>query len=231
MANIQDLLQVSAMTSKNRVQAQSREGYDGKIRYIIKFMEDKYPAQVDRTGDGIKTLILPLSFESIKALFAKIMIDTDLPRDAKKRKQLEQARLDEILRKRAAAIARGDDEADIPELPVIIEDTTVNKANSITVSKSCLGGYKSALKCYYSDREVAFECPDRGAGSQSIDNFLDEQIKCYANLIAEKKQRAVMPISEGKAAMTEEGFMELINKLIAFKPNRVSSSICISSEV
>ena len=59
MANIQDLLQVSAMTSKNRVQAQSREGYDGKIRYIIKFVKDKYPAQVDRTGDGIKTLILP----------------------------------------------------------------------------------------------------------------------------------------------------------------------------
>ena len=82
MANIQDLLQVSAMTSKNRVQAQSREGYDGKIRYIIKFMEDKYPAQVDRTGDGIKTLILSLSFESIKALFAKIMIDTDLKKDS-----------------------------------------------------------------------------------------------------------------------------------------------------
>ena len=31
MSNIQDLLQFSAMTSKNRVQAQSREGYDGKL--------------------------------------------------------------------------------------------------------------------------------------------------------------------------------------------------------
>lgn len=76
-------------------------------------MEDTYPAQVDRTGDGIKVLRLPLSFESIKALFAQIMIDTDLPRDAKKREKQEQARLDEILRIRAAAIARGDvDEAD-----------------------------------------------------------------------------------------------------------------------
>ena len=70
MADIQGLLQVSAMTSKNRVQSQSREGYDGKIRYIIKFMEDKYPTQVGRTGDGIAELRLHLSFESIKALFA-----------------------------------------------------------------------------------------------------------------------------------------------------------------
>jgi hypothetical protein len=225
MSAIEELLQVSAMTSKNRVQAQSREGYDGKIRYIIKFMEDKYPSQVGITSNGTKMLILPLSFESIKALFANITIDTDLPRDAKKRKQQEQARREEILRIREAAIARGDFEDDIPDLPIIVEDNTRNKANSITVSKSCLGGYKSALKWYYSDREVAFECPERPAGSQSLNNFLDEQIKCYANLIAEKKQRAVMPISEGKAAMTEEGYMELINKLIAFKPNRVSAKM------
>ena len=218
MAAIQELLQVSALTSKSRVQAQSREGYGGKVRYIIKFMENNYPAQVGVDNDGNKMLRLPLSFESIKALFAQITIDTDLPRDAKKRKQQEQARRDECMRIRDAAIARGDDEDDIPNLPDVVEDNTVNKANSITVSKSCLGGYKSALKCYYSDREVAFECPERTPGSQSIDTFLDEQIKCYANLIAEKKLRAVMPISEGKVAMTEEGFMEVINKLISFKP-------------
>jgi len=109
MAAIQELLQVSALTSKSRVQAQSREGYDGKVRYIIKFMENNYPAQVGVDNDGNKMLRLPLSFESIKALFAQITIDTDLPRDAKKRKQQEQARRDECMRVRDAAIARGDD--------------------------------------------------------------------------------------------------------------------------
>jgi hypothetical protein len=181
-------------------------------------MEDKYPSQVQIDEKGMKSLILPLTFESIKAVFAQITIDTDLPRDAKKRKQQDNERRLSLHRIREAAIARGDDADDIPEIPEIIEDTTVNKANSITVSKSCLGGYKSALKCYYADREVAFDCPERAVGSQSIDSFLDEQIKCYANLLAEKKQRAVMSITEGKAAMTEEGFMEVINKLIAYKP-------------
>jgi hypothetical protein len=218
--DLRNLFEVSALTSRSRVQAKSRGTYDSKLKYIIKFMEDKYPEQVQVSSSGVKELKLPLSFASIEALFAKLMIDTDLPRDSRKRKQLEANRREELMRVREAALARGlgEDDEDVPDIPAIEEDMTINKANSITVSKSCLGGYKSALKLYYSDRKIAFECPERERGSQTIDQFLDEQIKCYANLIAEKKLRAVMPLTEGKASMTEEGFMRIIEKMIEFKP-------------
>ena len=100
----------------------------------------------------------------------------------------------------------------------MVEDLTINKANSVTISKSCMGGYKSALKLYYSDREVEFTCPERPTDSQSVDKFLDDQIKSYGNILADKKLRNVMPLNEGKTAMTEEGFFRIIEKLITFKP-------------
>jgi hypothetical protein len=217
MADIEQLLEVSELTAKSRVQPQSREGYNSKIKYVLKFMEENYPQQVE--GDnGSRSLKLPLSFESIQALFAKLMTDTDLPKNARKRQQEAGNRREELNLIREAAIAAGADDDEIAEIPEIEEDTTINKANSITVSKSCLGGYKSALKMLYSDNKVAFECPERPRESQPLDKFLDDQIKCYANLIADKKNRAIMSVTEGKAALTEEGFVDIINKLIAYKP-------------
>ena len=71
MAAIEQLLEVSALTSKNRVLPQSRDGYNSKIKYVIKFMEAKYPQQVENSADGECILKLPLSFESIQALFAQ----------------------------------------------------------------------------------------------------------------------------------------------------------------
>ena len=39
-----------------------------------------------------------------------------------------------------------------------IVDDTLNKANSITVSKTTLGGYKSALKLYFIIEVIELEC-------------------------------------------------------------------------
>jgi len=217
MANIEELLAVSALTAKNKIKADSRLGYNGKIKYCIKFMEENYPDQVGYIGDARKPkLLIPLSFQSIEALFARLTVDTELPRSAKKRKKEDEERREELDRIRQAAINRGD--ADIPEIIPPIVDNSINKENSITVLKSCLGGYKSALKTYYSDNGVAFECLERPPGSVPLDEFLDNQIKSYGNLIADKKQRAVMPVTEGKDAMVEEGFNRLISDLIKFKP-------------
>ena len=127
---------------------------------------------------------------------------------------------------RQAALARGDD--DFEDIEEIVEDVTVNKANSITVSKSCLGGYKSALKNYYSDHQIAFECHDRPTGSQSLDKYLDEVIVSYGNLLADKKKRAIMSINEGKSAMTDQGFASIIAKLIAYKPKAARRSLTVS---
>jgi hypothetical protein len=214
MANVDELLLVAELTAKSRVIDASREGYNSKIKYCINFVQQNFPEEID-PGPPL-SLKLPLSFKAIKALFGKIIIDTDLPRDSGKRKRDEENRIVELDLIRRAAIERQDEY--IPEEPEFFEDNTINKANSHTVSKSCLGGYKSALKLHYGERHIAFTCADRPPGSQDINEYLNEQIKSYGNLIADKKLRAVMPLTEGKTAMTEEGFAKVIYKLIKYKP-------------
>ena len=146
MADIGQVLEVSEVTSKSRIQPQSRGGYNSKIKYITKFMEENFPHQVELGVCGNRILKIPLSFESIQALFARLITETELPKKSKKRKQDADNRRHELIRIGEAAITDG---ADIDEITEIEEaeqeDTTTNKANSITVSKSCLGGYKSAL--------------------------------------------------------------------------------------
>lgn len=111
------------------------------------------------------------------------MTDTDLPKTAKKRKAEFDSRVEEVQRIREAMFARGiDDNEELPELPVAVEDPTLNKERSITAAKTTVGGYKSALKLHYNDRKIDFTCADRPAGAQSVDSFLNEQIKSYGNL-------------------------------------------------
>jgi hypothetical protein len=220
----EQLLEVAKLSALNKLKKDSREGYDCKIKYIIKFIEQNYPDWiiVNEENGRIKELKIPLPFESIKTLFAQLQIDVDLPKSSKKRKKKESERILELEKIRTAILERGgNEETDIPERlknSFITVDNTPNKLNSITASKSCLQGYKSALKTYYSDREMAFECPDLPVGKKSLDKYLNEEIKSYGNLIADKKKRAVMPVTEGKDAMTEEGFSRIIDKLIKYKP-------------
>jgi hypothetical protein len=97
-------------------------------------------------------------------------------------------------------------------------DETINKRYTVTISRQCLGGYKSALKLYYADNNYDFTCPEREQGMQSIDDYLNDQIKSYGNLLAEKKQDGTMPLYEEKSALTDIGFDQLINKFIFYKP-------------
>ena len=147
------------------------------------------------------------------------MVDTDLPRAAKRKKRDEENRQAELALIRAALIARGEEPIDETEDDIEeIVDHTINKANSITVSKTTLGGYKSALKLYYFDSKVDFLCPEMPPNHISLDKYLNEQIKSYGNLVADKKERNIMPLREGKTAMTEEGFNEMLRKMALYQP-------------
>ena len=138
-------------------------------------MQRYYPDHVEHF-EGQVMLKLPLTFVAIQALLVNIMIDTDLPRDSKKRKREFDASVEEAIRVRAAITARSREhdehdaaEGDImPEIPVERVDDTINKANSITVSKTTVGGFKSALKLHYADRRIDFTCIERPAGNQDI---------------------------------------------------------------
>jgi hypothetical protein len=92
MSTQAQLLEVAALTSKKRVCDSSRDGYSYKIKYVIKFMEEHYPQFVEVDAHGKVKLKLPLSFVSLQALFAKLQVDEDLPRHAKKRNLEERQR-------------------------------------------------------------------------------------------------------------------------------------------
>jgi hypothetical protein len=218
-AEVTHLLAVSEATARSRVKDESREAYNSKIKYCINFMRNVFPQEVELGDDGIERLKLPLSFNALSALFANIMTDTNLSRTAKKRKAEFDARVEEVDRVRQAMINRGiTDEGELPAIPVEEEDTTINKARSITAAKTTVGGYKSALKLHYNDRKIQFKCIENAVGSQDIDTYLNEQIKSYGNLQATKKQQGIMPAHEGKCAMTGEGFTRMIRRMILFKP-------------
>ena len=74
------------------------------------------------------------------------------------------------------------------------------------------------MKLYYEDKKIAFTCTELPTGSQDLDSYLNPQIKSYGNLVADKKKRAVMKLTEGKCAMTEEGFNQIVQKLIRYQP-------------
>jgi hypothetical protein len=115
MSNVDELLLVADLTAKNRVVDSSREGYNSKIKYCIDFISRSFPGEIDPGPPPF--LVLPLSFKAIKSLFAKLIIDTDLPRDSVKRKRGEENRIEELERIRQAAIERQDDF--IPEVPEV----------------------------------------------------------------------------------------------------------------
>ena len=43
MSNIDELLEVTQLTAKNKIKDNSRQGYNSKIKYCIKFLEENYP--------------------------------------------------------------------------------------------------------------------------------------------------------------------------------------------
>ena len=121
--------------------------YHYKIGYIITFFrsKDEFRHLVDEDGN----LVLPLPFLALKALFGQISTDPELPKKVKRERENEREREREITR------INSDDEDDEDHTEVVHGAINVH-----TVSKSCLGGYKSALKNHYSSRHVSFTCPD-----------------------------------------------------------------------
>ena len=101
--------------------------YNSKLGYIITFFtsNDEFRHLVDEDGK----LVLPLPFLAVKALFGQISTDPELPKKTKRAREIR--RIDD-----------SDDEDDEDHTEVVQDHGGINVH---TVSKFCLGGYKSAL--------------------------------------------------------------------------------------
>ena len=86
--------------------------------------------------------------------------------------------------------------------------------SKVTVSVSCMQGYKSALKAFYEDSLVNFDA--------ELDAWLDSFIQGYKKTIAEKKASGVMEIKEGKSPIAFSGHCFLSKVLMTLKSERES---------
>ena len=80
----------------------------------------------------------------------------------------------------------------------------------MTVSVSCIQGYKSALKAFYEDSFVNFDA--------ELDAWLDSFIQGYKKTVAEKKASGVMEIKEGESPIAFSGHCILSKVLMTLKP-------------
>lgn len=82
--------------------------------------------------------------------------------------------------------------------------------NTVSISHSCMQGYKSALVWY---------CMEHGHKLDGeVNSWLDSFVHGYKKQVADKKARGVMCISEGKSALSFTGHVTLSTIFLTMKP-------------
>ena len=94
----------------------------------------------------------------------------------------------------------------------IEEETSIDifAQNKVTVSVSCMQGYKSALKWLYKNRKYVF--------TADMNQWLDQFIQGYKKIVAEKKLNGVMDVKEGKYALSFAGHCFLCYVFLSLRP-------------
>ena len=150
--------------------------------------------------DDTLLLSLPLPFYAVKDLFGRLTTDTELPKAAIAARKAMVAR-----------IGRMNDDDDNNNNNNDDNDDDYACSTKATISKSCLGGYKSSLKSHYeTDRGCKFEAPDLPLNEVTLDRWCDNFIKAYGNILAQKKQSGVMKIKEGKSEIAFDGYERFV---------------------
>ena len=184
----------------NKTSMTTKKGYQSKIKYIVRYLQEKRNSLVE--GDPLHNefkealndsdeIRLPLPYEVIKALFGRLATDVHLPKT------------------RSVARDNGDSDDEGPD--------ETNAFNEPTISKSCMGGYKSALKDYYFSKGVQFEAPTLQSNGTSLDAYLNELIDSYSKTVADKKVRGVMSIKEGRSPVSVGGYEELCKTFLKWQ--------------
>ena len=153
--------------------------------------------------DSDGNIIPPLPAEVIKDLFGWLSINTNLPYKQKGKTKSSKSNED------VSEIESEDDEEKEAEEEVEEQDEekrkekqTIFAENKVTISHSCMQGYKSALVWYYAEKEVIMD--------KTLNQWCDSFVDGYKKTVASKKSRGVMSATEGKSPLSFSGYLFLV---------------------
>jgi hypothetical protein len=199
-----------------------------------------YFEKISAEGLSEPNLKLPLEMESVQELFGKLAIDVDLPRQSKNTGQpVSGGSPETFVQRRQQLLRRLSPDADV-DVDIEAEEEEAEDADETieidvpddvyaekrrTISKSCMQGYKSALKHYVEViRKQSFEAAktksraNQAKNQLSLNSWCDKYIKAYGRIVASKKTNGVMKVKEGKSEISFSGYSQLNLKFIAFFP-------------
>jgi hypothetical protein len=178
-----------------RVIEGTKKNYRGKIKTIIIFLASSRDYHQFITENN--SFEVPLPDQVVKELFGWLSVNTDIPKKNRR----------SVINLTHDADEASDNDSNEEEE---VDQGDEFASKKVTMSPSCMQGYKSALKNYYGDR---------GARLDSVlDNWLDEFIKGYKKAIAQKKESGVMDMSEGKSSLSFIGYRSICEYMMKIHP-------------
>ena len=156
---------------------------------------------VEHTGTarGVYRLILPMSPDTARRLFAAISVDTSLPR-----------------KKRRLGI---EDEIDEEVIARDANEERLNPGRNLrTVSAQTYQNYKSALKWWHKHHDPDGKGKEGSVWSDAVEEQINQQIASYKRDVGIKKRRGVMSQKEGKSAFNLIGYTALCNYFNQMRP-------------
>ena len=176
----------------NRVKSNSKGNYLGKINTIKLYLlsRDDHDLLIDQNNQ----IILPLPSAVVEDLFSWLNTNTDLPKKRPRRRNINDED-DHII---DDDDVYDDEDENNNNTNNNVPDESIFAENSITISSSCMQGYKSALIWLYKENRIPF--------STDINNWCETFILGYKRDVADKKSRGVMSITEGKSPLSFQGY-------------------------
>jgi hypothetical protein len=164
---------IDALAAQSCIDARHVKGtkssYNSKIKCLVRYLEETYPESL--TNDETNKIRLPLPFETIKCFFGWLSTNTDLPKKKRTEEDVhsdgeeveeedddnsddEDAAIDHTAAEDVEAVQGAAGEAhgsSSQEASSAGPSMDMFNDNEQTISSSCMGGYKSALKTYCED--------------------------------------------------------------------------------
>jgi hypothetical protein len=192
--NTEDALSAANRIYSKRIVLNSKKSYIGKLNNVKIFL-NTHPDGLETYVDVNGNIRCPLPEEKVKQLFGWLSVNTDLPKNNRK----------VVLLNGEANNDEGDEADEVEE-----DDQFAEK--KVTISHACMQGYKSALVWCYGESGIRME--------NNLNNWLDEFVKGYKKTIADKKEKGVMRMTEGKAPLSFQGYHTIADSFMKLEPEK-----------